>query len=75
MPSVQEIADIASRHLTRMADAMIAACVAWALETGQPLRMPGRPARGAPSSMERPAEDVPWRRMVERNSDTRWQHT
>ena len=75
MLSVQQIADIAGRHLTRMADATIAACVAWSLETGEPLRMPSRTARGAPSHMERPAEDVPWRQMVERNSDTRWQHT
>ena len=75
MPSVQEIADIASRHLTRMADATIAACVAWSLETGQPLRIPERATHKAPSHVERPAEDVPWRQMVERNSDTRWQHT
>ena len=37
MLTVTELARIASRHATRMADAMIAACARHALETGEKL--------------------------------------
>ena len=75
MVSVQQMLDMASRHLTAMADAMVAACLAWSVETGVPLDIPhphnewGRPAH------VRPVEDTQWDRMVEGNSDTRWCHT
>lgn len=75
MLSVQQLADIATRHLTRMADAMLLACAARAVETGEPLRIPEREARGTPTRGARQVEHVAWRRMVERNGDTRWQHT
>lgn len=73
MLSLQKLAEIAARHFTAMADAMVAACVAKALETGEVLRMPERSARPA-IHVERPAEEVNWTRMVEGNSDSRWQH-
>lgn len=72
MPDVSQLAAIASRYATRMADAMIAACVRRAIETGEELRIQERAAvarRG-----RRPTEDVDWERMVEGNraSDATW---
>ena len=72
MLSLQKLVEIAARHFTPMADAMVAACVAKAVETGEALDIPEKGAgriRG-----ERPAEDVDWERMVTGNGDTRWQH-
>lgn len=69
---LQELLDIAARHATTMADAMVAACLTKAVATGEAIdvtRLAGAPSRG-----ERPSEDVPWRRMVERNTDTRLCH-
>lgn len=66
--SVQQMAAIASRYFTAMADAMISACVAWCLERGEPLDLPLRPS--APRHEERPREEVDWQAMMERNSDT-----
>lgn len=75
MLSVQQMLDIAFRHATRMADAMVAACVEWSLRAGVVLADPERPRpdRRAPRG-RLPEEDVDWRRMVEGNSDSRWTH-
>lgn len=73
MLSVQQLAEIAARHLTRMADAMVAACVARSLELGEPLEV--REPRQRPAFVgTRPEEDVDWERMVWGNSDSRGQH-
>lgn len=72
MLTVQQILEIASRHFTAMADAMVAACIAWSLETGTPLDIPER--QGQPTHMAGPADGVDWERMVRGNSDSRWQH-
>lgn len=77
MLTLRQIAEIAARHLTAMADAMLAACVEKALATGERLVLPerARPERGGKG--EHPVgdlEDDQWRRMVEDNGDTRWQH-
>ena len=79
MLTVQQMLDIAARHFTAMADAMVAACVAKAIEEGLPLVVPERPSGkrtrgGAPARPAPSGERVEWRRLVERNSDTRWQH-
>ena len=42
MLSTQELADIAARHLTAMADAMIVACIRHAVETGEKFEIPER---------------------------------
>ena len=70
MLTVTELARIASRHATRMADAMIAACARHALETGEKLDIPERevmPRRRG----RRPEEQVDYERMVRSNSETR----
>ena len=72
MLSLQQLARIAAAYFTAMADAMLAACVAKAVETGEALDIPERPR--ARTRGERPGEDVDWGRMVESNGDTRWQH-
>ena len=69
MLTVTDLARIASRYATRMADAMIAACVRHALETGEKFDIPERtvmPRRG-----KRPAERVDYERMVRSNKATR----
>ena len=74
--TVQEMLDIAGRHFTAMADAMISACVNWAVRNKKPLRIPERDA-SARRPEKRPADeldDAEWRRLVEGNSDTRHQH-
>lgn len=72
--TIQQLAEIASRHLTRMADAMIAACLARHLETGEPLDIPERRYEPRPAYV-RPADPEPdWERMVRGNSDTRHLH-
>lgn len=69
MPDISHLAAIASRYATRMADAMIAACVRRAVETGEHLRIPERAA--IPRRGRRPAEDVDWERMVRGNREVR----
>lgn len=71
--TISELARIAARYFTAMADAMIRACVSKAVETGESLEVPerghaGRRPERRPDS--EPTEDE-WRRMVEGNSDTR----
>ena len=73
MLTVQQMLGIASRHMTRMADAMVAACVAWLVEHGEPIDVP-EGSSGICERGVRPAEDVDWERMVRGNSDSRWQH-
>ena len=73
--TLQEMLRIALRHFTAMADAMVAACVRKAAETGEPLAIPEReapPRRGRRPSAEPDARG--WVLMVERNSDTRRNH-
>ena len=68
--TVSQLAAIAARHATRMADAMIAACVRHALETGEKFDIPERtvmPARRG----KRPSERVDYERMVRSNKATR----
>lgn len=72
--TLQQIADIAARHFTRMADAMIAACVALALETGEALRIPERAKGGGARATYADAEARMFERMVRTNSDTRRFH-
>lgn len=69
MLSLQHLTRIAARYFTPMADAMITACAAKAVETGETLVVPERvQAQGARGM--RPSEDVDWAWMVEGNSDT-----
>lgn len=72
--TIQQLAEIASRHFTAMADAMIAACVARAIATGEPLVVPEHAARPRPAYVSRADEGVDWERMVRGNSDTRRMH-
>jgi len=80
MLTIQAMADIAMRHATFMSDAMIVACVQRHHRTGEPLVIPtvtGRRASRPAVPADRTPEDLDadeWRRMVERNADTRWQH-
>ncbi len=46
VPSIQDLLDIASQYSTPMADAMVKACIARALEDGTPLRIPERDGHG-----------------------------
>lgn len=77
--TISELARIAARYLTAMADAMIRACVSKAMETGERLELPERkPAKLRGKSFDRilldEMSDEDWRRMCEGNSDTRHQH-
>jgi len=72
--TLQQMLDIACRHATRMAEAMVAACQGRALETGERLRMPERRAPRAGTRGQRPEPDTDWERLVSGNSDTRWMH-
>lgn len=70
MLTVTELARIASHYATRMADAMIAACVRHALETGEKFDIPEKivaPRRRG----KRPKEQVDYERMARSNSETR----
>ncbi len=70
MLTVTELARIASHYATRMVDAMIAACVRHALETGEKFDIPEEivaPRRRG----RRPEERVDYERMVRSNSETR----
>ena len=71
--TLQELLDIACRYLTSMADAMVAACLQKAVETGERLVLIGSP-EPAPRREARPEEDLDWERMVRCNTDTRTQH-
>lgn len=71
--TLQELLDIACRYLTSMADAMVAACLQKAVETGERLDLGGFP-EPAPRRAARPVEEVDWERMVRCNTDTRTQH-
>ena len=76
MLTVTELARIASHYATRMADAMIAACVRHALETGEKFDIPEKtvmPRRRGRRPKDEPTERE-WRDLVERNSDTRGHH-
>lgn len=72
MLSVQRMAEIASRHLTMMADAMIRACVQWAVDNGELISVPERGrTRGITHTHgdDRRYRGVDWERMVRGNSD------
>lgn len=71
--TLQTLLELACRHETAMADAMVAAVVAKAQETGERLEnVPRR--RLAETRHELTIPYSAWRRYVERNSDTRWNH-
>lgn len=71
--SLQELLDIACRHLTAMADAMVAACVQKALETGESIRV--QRAHGQWGGIgARPGDGTDWKALVEGNTDTRATH-
>lgn len=70
MLTVTELARIASHYATRMADAMIAACVRHALETGERFDIPELRA-AARRRGKMPRERVDFERMVRSNSETR----
>ena len=74
--TIQTLADIAMRHATYVSAAMIVACVRRHYRTGEPLEL--GPRVEYPRDIDAVAmAEIPqgeWRRMVERNSDTRWQH-
>lgn len=73
MPDISQLAAIASRYATRMADAMIRACVAKAVETGERLEVPERGHAGRRPEKRPDCEpaDEEWRRLVEGNAETR----
>lgn len=76
--SLQEIANIASRHDTTMSKAMLEACYARADAMGVSLLVPARTMVRFRAHIRRrdPFEltEDEWRRMMERNGDTRWNH-
>lgn len=72
--TINELAAIAARHMTRMADAMIAACVARALVTGEPLDIPERRREPRPAYVAHADEDVDWARLMEHNKAPRGRH-
>ena len=84
MLTLQQLADIAARYYTRMADAMIAACIRHANEVDFPLVIPEKTEqhkrRKRKKRNKRPAEldaelsNEEWRVMVESNraSDAAW---
>lgn len=87
MLTVQEMLEIALRHATSMADAMVAACVAWSVETGVKLRGlvrcdargrshwgTERVTAGTGADAAGVVDGVDWERMVRGNKDSRWQH-
>lgn len=72
--TINELAAIAARHMTRMADAMIAACVARALVTGEPLDIPERRLEPRPAYVAHADEDVDWARLMVENKAPRGRH-
>ena len=72
MLTVQRLADIACRHDTAMADAMLAACVERALRTGEALVPRHRPCkRHRLGTTADPFSGVDWERLVRCNADIR----
>lgn len=76
MPDISQLAAIASRYATRMADAMIRACVSKAMETGERLELPERkPAKLRGKRFDRilldEMSDEDWERMVRGNREVR----
>lgn len=77
--TLNQLAAIAARHVTRMADAMLAACVARAIETGEPLDIPERPRRGRargtrPVVVTLDEPDGDWDRLMRENMAPRARH-
>lgn len=83
MLTLQQLADIAARYYTRMADAMIAACIRHANEVDFPLVIPEKPERKhrkrrkrnkRPAELDAEPSHEEWRVMVEGNraSDAAW---
>lgn len=65
MLTLQNMLDIAMRHMTAMADALILACFEKAHETGTKLVTTNRKTSGQGEDFES---------MVRSNSDTHWNH-
>lgn len=78
--TINELVQIAARHLTAMSDAMIAACVRKALETGERLDIPARKRPTAQRGLHAAQiildemDDEDWRRMCEGNRESRAAH-
>lgn len=72
--TINELAAIAARHMTRMADAMIAACVARALITGEPLDIPERRLEPRPAYVAPAEPDPDWARLMVENKAPRRRH-
>lgn len=73
--TIQQLADIASRYVTAMAEAMLAACLVAAAETGAPLSVPERGSHARSWRVEYAAPDSgEWDAMMRSNSDTRTFH-
>lgn len=71
--TLQALAEIAARHQTRMADAMLAACAERACRTGEPLDPPERRRRPRRERGARPGEPEPdWDRVMRENRAPRW---
>ena len=71
MLTVTELARIASHYATRMADAMIAACVRHALETGEKFDIPEKTVMPRRRRGKRPHEETDFERMARSNRATR----
>lgn len=77
--SLSQIASIAARYLTHIADAMIAACIAKAIETGEKLEVPDRRQAQRPKQRRRTQADEEmtadeWRQLVEGNRESSAAH-
>ena len=75
--TVQQIADVAARHATLIADETLRACAVWSYENGIPVSIPKeRLINTVMRRVERVIviDEDEWKRFVERNSDTRWCH-
>ena len=72
--TLQQIADIAARHFTRMADAMIAACIARSIEVGESLKIPEREKTPGGTLSYEDTKTLMFERMMRSNSDTRSFH-
>ena len=72
--TITELAAIAARHMTRMADAMIAACIARALATGEPLEVPERRREPRPAYVAPAEPDPDWERLMVENKAPRGRH-
>ena len=74
MLTLQELWDIAHRHATKMATAMVAACLAKADELGVTLAKPPVTVMRTQERGKRPTEHVEWERIVRANTDTARNH-